>query len=371
LGALLGALAGQGYALIGPTVRDGAIVYAEIDGVQSLPRGWTDEQEAGRYRLRRRSDDAYFGFVVGPRSFKRWFFPPRLKLFQAERDGDGGFHVSEEPEAPRRLALIGARSCELAAMRIHDRVLRDGPVADPDYVRRRADVFTVAVQCAEAGGTCFCTSMQTGPRAEGGFDLALTELIDDAGHRFVVEVGSDRGAAVMRDVPHEAASEELVGRARAQSDRCAQGMGRTMETAGLRDLLLRNLEHPRWDHVADRCLSCANCTMVCPTCFCSEVEDHTDLTGQRAERTRHWDSCFTMQHSHLHAGSVRASTRARYRQWLTHKLATWHDQFGSSGCVGCGRCVTWCPVGIDITEEVRAIRATDGGGVAGAEEGTA
>jgi ferredoxin len=132
-----------------------------------------------------------------------------------------------------------------------------------------------------------------------------------------------------------------------------------MESRDVKDLLYRNLEHPRWDEVATRCLSCANCTMVCPTCFCTTVEDVTDLSGEHAERWQRWDSCFTQAFSYVHGGSVRPSTKAKYRQWMTHKLATWLDQFGSSGCVGCGRCITWCPVGIDITEEVRAIRESD------------
>jgi sulfhydrogenase subunit beta (sulfur reductase) len=136
-------------------------------------------------------------------------------------------------------------------------------------------------------------------------------------------------------------------------------MGRTMDTKGIKELLYRNYENPRWDDVAKRCLTCGNCTMVCPTCFCTTVEDITDLTGEHVERWRKLDSCFTMDFSYIHGGSVRSSPRARYRQWMTHKLATWIDQFGTSGCVGCGRCITWCPVGIDITEETGAIRDSE------------
>jgi ferredoxin len=134
---------------------------------------------------------------------------------------------------------------------------------------------------------------------------------------------------------------------------------RSLDTEGIRDLLFSNLEHPRWDEVASRCLSCTNCTLVCPTCFCSSVTEVADLSGDRVDRERQWASCFTLDHARIHGGSVRSTTASRYRQWLTHKLAGWIDQFGSSGCTGCGRCITWCPVGIDLTEEVAAIRATD------------
>ena len=217
----------------------------------------------------------------------------------------------------------------------------------------------MAVNCITAGGTCFCVSMGTGPRAQSGYDLALTELLDEGRHEFLVEIGTARGAEIIANLPHSSAD---ANHQRAATDAVARTrtqMGRELDTTGIRDLLFANLEHSRWDDVAARCLSCGNCTMVCPTCFCTTVEDHMDLAGGAAERVRQWDSCYTMDFSHLHGGSVRASIKARYRQWLTHKLASWIDQFGTSGCVGCGRCITWCPVGIDLTEEVAAIRRDD------------
>lgn len=357
LGALLRLLQDDGRQLVGPTIRDAAIVHAEISGIDDLPAGWTETQEAGTYRLKKRSDGALFGYSVGPQSWKHLFFVPRLPLFKARRR-DGSFVVETDATPPPRLAIIGARSCDLHAIDVQDRTFLRGQFVDPDYAARRRDVFVIAVHCGQAGGTCFCVSMKTGPKATFGFDLALTELLEP--HRFIVEVGTDRGAALLARLGTAAVEEADVTKAEAIVEETARSMGRRMDTTAIKDLLYRNPDHPRWDNVADRCLSCTNCTLACPTCFCGSVEDVSDLAGETAERVRRWDSCFTLDHSYLHGGSVHASTKSRYRQWLTHKVASWIDQFGVSGCVGCGRCITWCPVGIDITEEVAAIRATDG-----------
>jgi ferredoxin len=352
---LLEALRRRGYQVIGPTVRDGAITYDTITSCADLPRGWTDEHAAGRYRLVPRDDTAYFGYVVGPHSWKHLLHPARLRLWRAQRHDDG-FQILDDVQEVPKYAFLGVRGCELHALGTHDTVLMDGTYVDTTYAARRAQVFLVAVNCAQAGGTCFCVSMQAGPHVPAGFDLVLTEVVDATTHHFVVEVGSERGAEVMRDVPQRRASEAEVQAAKAIVDHTAAHMGRTLDTADIKELLYQNLEHPRWDAVASRCLACANCTMVCPTCFCTTVNEVTDLTGAHAARWRTWDSCFTQDFTYIHGGSVRSSTKSRYRHWLTHKLATWIDQFGSSGCVGCGRCITWCPVGIDLTEEVQALR---------------
>ena len=357
---LLDALTRRGYKIIGPTVRDRAIVYDEIGSAADLPAGWTDEQEAGHYRLRRREDQALFGYAVGPQSWKQYQLPAEVKLWQARVDERGGLtDVIEPAREPARLAFLGARSCELHATQILDRVLLGGSHPDPADRARAEDVFVIAVQCGEAGGTCFCVSMGTGPVAERGFDLALTEVLEADEHYFVVEVGSERGAAVLAEVPHVAAAPAAADAAAAVHARTASQMGRELDVSAIKELLYRNYEHPRWDEVAERCLTCGNCTAVCPTCFCTTVEDVTDLAGEHVERHQRWDSCFTVDYSGLHGGAVRGSARSRYRQWMTHKLASWHDQFGSSGCVGCGRCITWCPVGIDLTEEAAAIRASE------------
>lgn len=361
-GALLAALIETGHELVGPSVRDGAIVLAPLSGIDDLPRGVGDEQAPGHYRLRTRGDDALFGYAAAAQSWKRELLVPRAQLVQIRRTANG-VSASTPPPPERKVAFIGARGCEIAAIGVQDRVLRDGPYRDADYAARRAQIFVLAVHCGSPAATCFCVSMGTGPRAGDGFDLAATELVPTATaaeHRFVIEVGSPAGAQLLARIASRAVSLEDMAAAAAVTERAAARMGRTLPAENLRDALMANLEHPRWQSVADRCLGCASCTLVCPTCFCTNVEDTTDLSGDIATRSRRWDSCFTADHAYVHGGSVRPSLRARYRQWLSHKLATWHDQFDTSGCVGCGRCIAWCPVGIDITEEARAISASPG-----------
>lgn len=355
LQCLLDALTKRGYEVVGPRVRDQAIVYDELSRIEDLPAGWIDEQDGGHYRLKQRGDNAFFGYAVGPHSWKRFLHPPRVSLWQATQKEDQlqFFPVRDDPP---RYAFLGVRACEIAAIAIQDRVLMGDNVADHHYRSRREQAFLVALNCMEAGGTCFCDSMNTGPEVKGGYDLVLTELLDEDYHGFLIQSGSEEGAAILAELPREPATAAHHAAAKAVVERTRQNMGRSMPQTAIPALLMDNLEHPRWDDVADRCLSCANCTMVCPTCFCTTVEDTSDLEGVTAESSRRWDSCFNSDFSYIHGGSVRNSTRSRYRQWMTHKLATWVDQFGTSGCVGCGRCITWCPVGIDITEEVRAIQ---------------
>ncbi len=356
LDKLLDALKRRGYDVIGPTVRDGAIVYDHLSQTEDLPKGITDQQEPGRYRLAHRDDGALFGFAVGPHSWKQYTHPAKVKLFNATQQNNV-FRILNTPDHSKQYAFLGVRACELAAIRIQDRVILEGPYRDPVYQARRANAFLIAVQCTHSASTCFCASMGTGPHIDDpAVDMTLTELIDESGHWFLARTGSARGREVLAELECAEPTNEDQLAALSRVDAAARAQTRAIDNSGIRELLYQNFEHPRWDNVAERCLACANCTMVCPTCFCTTVEDVSDVTGAHAERWRLWDSCFTMNFSYIHGGSVRASGKSRYRQWMTHKLAAWIDQFGTSGCVGCGRCIAWCPAGIDITEELKAIR---------------
>jgi sulfhydrogenase subunit beta (sulfur reductase) len=344
---------------VGPRVREGSVVYDEVRAVADLPVGRRDEQAPGRYRLREAGDERVFGVVHGPGGIKPFVFAPRETLLEVEGEGPGRtFQARPTLPEPRPTALLGVRACDLAGLRVQDRVFLHDHFPDPYYASRRRDLLLVAVSCTRSVSTCFCTSMGTGPEVSEGHDLALTEL--DGG--FLVRAGSPAGAQLRDALDTTPAPAERLLEERRALDACARDMARHMRTDDMPDLLYDNLDHPRWDDVAERCLSCGNCTLVCPTCFCHDERDEPWLDGGGSVRVREWDSCFDREHAQVHGMNFRPRTRHRYRQWLVHKVASWIDKFGTSGCVGCGRCITWCPVGIDLTEEVAAIRGDATGG---------
>jgi ferredoxin len=251
------------------------------------------------------------------------------------------------------------RSCELNALGIQDKIFATTAYADPYYKTIREDCLIIAVNCVRAGGTCFCSSMKTGPQCDSGYDIVITEVNGRSIHHFVVEAGTDKGKELLAQCITRPAEEKECERAKQLIAEAAKQMGRALDTANLKELLYRNFENSRWDEISTKCLTCGNCTMVCPTCFCSIVEELTDLAGENADRWRKWDTCFRIDFAYIHGGSIRSTPRSRYRQWMTHKFASWIDQFGAFGCVGCGRCITWCPVGIDITAEINLIRQSE------------
>lgn len=365
LHALYGALTDCGYEVHGPQVDGSAIVYGPLENVDQLPHGVVDQQDGGYYRIHKDPTAGTFDHVVGPHSLKEYLFPPR-QILQKWRKTDQGWLETTEKQSTPKIAVLGVRSCDLRAIEVQDKVFLDNDFIDSTYQSRRENLCLISVQCRRAASTCFCASMNAGPKATRGFDLALTELEDV----FLVEVGSDLGQTVLASLPNlRPASPVHQNQAASQSRKLEEQMlapttlepghesRRWLDTDGLRELLINNLEHSLWDEIGKRCLSCANCTMVCPTCFCSSVNEVTELTDEEVLRERSWTSCFNAEHSYTATGVVHASTASRYRQWLTHKFSTWHDQFDTSGCVGCGRCITWCPVGIDLTEELATLRS--------------
>jgi len=348
LNDIISLLKKRGYETVGPKIKENTLACEPIETIDDLPYGYVSEQEKGTYRLKANANKRYFDIIPGQQSWKKFLFPPRTELLKSVRSN--GNWKSELPEGPPpKYAFIGVRPCDLSAIGVQDKVFIRTDYTDPIYSSRRQNLLIISVNCLHPAATCFCTSMNTGPKAEGGFDLSLTELEEV----FLVEIGSDAGLSLMQEVPWELASAYHLQAAQQGFAEARNRMGRKIEHLdSVPKMLLDNLDNELWKEVGNRCLSCTNCTQVCPTCFCWDTQDLTGLTAEITQRDRTWDSCFNPAYSAQAGGNTRPSSKARYRQWLTHKMSTWTTQFGTFGCVGCGRCIVWCPAQIDITEEI-------------------
>ena len=290
---LLDSIQEGGYKLLGPMIQNEAIIYDEIHSPQDLPIGWTDEQDPGRYRLKRRSDEAYFGYNLGQHSWKKYLFPPSEKLFSARKEN--GRVIFQESFPPiEKMAFIGIRACEIRALLVQDKVFKNKIDTYMQYQKRRDNLFIMAVSCTKSVNTCFCASMNAGPEVTDGYDLALTEIIDDHEHYFVISIGSAKGQAFCDPLVLELAGEAQCEAARCAVEKNREHMVRHVDNEHVHDMLSKSFNCKRWDEVAERCINCANCTLVCPTCFCSDSEDQASLDGRESERWQTWDSCFNL-----------------------------------------------------------------------------
>ena len=342
--------------VFGPRVKDGAITLERLNRFAELPVGCHDEQRPGSYAIRQTNDQTLFHYAVGPHAVKRLLHPANRRLWRTEKT-QAGWEVSADDGRPRPIALFGVRSCDVESIDILDQVFTGGDYVEPHYQLARQQLLLITASCPAPSAVCFCTSMGHGPRPRH-YDINLTEINSAAEHYFVADAGTQRGQELLASLAEAARPADMseLQAAEACIDAACNRIEKKLDTTNLAEDIAARIESPHWRDVGERCLACGNCTMVCPTCFCTTTYDVTDLDGAASEHWQSWDSCFNADFSYLNGGAVRQTVGSRYRQWLSHKLSTWHDQFGRSGCVGCGRCVTWCPVEIDIVEETRKLR---------------
>lgn len=360
LQSLLDVLQQDAYDCIGPQVRDGTIIFDHITSVEQLPQGISDRQSPGSYSLEQRNTEKYFDWANGPQAIKPLLFTPREKLWQSQQSDDGQISFNScEPEL-KPIAIIGARACDVAAMKIQDQHFLQQQFVDPYYQARRNNILIIAVNCGHPAETCFCHSTGDGPfvdnNTDTGADIVLTELK----HGFLIKAHTDQGEKILAKLNVQDCTEEQLKESAAIASGAAK-QNRQLPAVDIRTHLLNELDNDAWHRIAEECLSCGNCTAVCPTCFCHSENDVPELEGKSSSHYRDWDSCFSQGHSYIHGITIRSQTSQRYRQWLTHKFASWYDQYGRSGCVGCGRCLTWCPVGIDVTESITKLLEQDHG----------
>ncbi len=326
------------YVVVGYKVVDNVLRLTKLDSFKELARDVEDVQNPGKYSLIPGSF-----YRHGPDSPKIYLYPPEHLLFTVSPEWK-----VELPTTPEDyIAFFGIKPCDLASIKVLDRVLLD---VDEYYRTLRKRLVVIVENCTQPGNTCFCATMGTGPRAMNGFDIAFTRL----GDKLVIEAGSEFGLKLLNLLELEPIDDttyrDFESTIRRATDKAKAGF----ELENLPELLELNIESKVYKEITERCLGCSNCNMVCPTCFCFDVLDIPELNGS-AKRVRVWDGCLNFVYAQVAGGHFRRDLWARYRHFILHKFTYWIKQFGTYGCVGCGRCITWCPTGIDIRESVRKV----------------
>ena len=351
LQALIDNLRQADYQCLGPVELDDVIQLRPIHDLGQLPQGVRNLQEPGRYQLQHSGDARLFSWNHGPQGLKPLSFAVEEALWSESRSETGELKIKSNLPDIGPTAVLGIRACDLAALSIQDRHFLGGEYPDPHYQARREQLLLIGVDCAESAQTCFCASTGDGPALDGRVDIGLAELNDG----YLIWAGSENGRPWVDQLAGQAATDDQLAAMLQATTRAAEVQTRRLPAEQKLIQLYQRLDHIHWQDVAKRCIACGSCTEVCPTCFCYAMEHRMALDGQNADMLRRWDSCFSPTYSDMGHFQVRSGIDQRYRQWLTHKLAGWQEQLGRSGCTGCGRCITWCPVGIDLTREVPMI----------------
>jgi hypothetical protein len=276
---------------------------------------------------------------------------------------DKGYKAEEDAGAITDRALLAVHPCDLHGLLVLERTFL-GQMKDAAYERVRSRATVVGLNCQNVGEKCFCASFGTGPFfgfwMQQGPPFGCDAILTDLGERFLVETFGEKGDMLFVKVKSSPPSLDDIGEKFKREAAAKERFRKTLNTRDLPALMRRNLYHPTWRITGEgKCLSCANCTNVCPTCFCYDTWDKAQLDLSVIERVRRWDSCQDERFAEVHGGNFRSTREARLRQFVCHKLSYWVEQYGCFGCVGCGRCMTWCPTGIDLTEIAAEIRTDE------------
>lgn len=331
---------GKEYKIFGPIPKGGETAFGEVSDPVLLEMDLVDS-------------------LIPPTKF---FHPPKDTLFnfkyKSEDPAKGLFYETTPmpPPAVESRIIVGVHACDLAGILLQDKVFYSSRYPDPSYIDRRRNTLIIALNCFRANEYCICTSVGSGPEVKEGYDLALSDL----GEEYLVEIGSLKGAELLQKAVSRPASDEDFRKKKKSLEFTRKQIVRHMRTENLPAVMLRHLAHPSWKENAARCVSCGACTMTCPTCFCYTVRDELDIALKGGKRLRQWDSCQLLEFAEVAMGeNFRKDREARMKWRIYHKLCFWWEQFGASGCVGCGRCIKNCVTRIDMTQIVSTIRETE------------
>ena len=281
---------------------------------------------------------------------KMFIYKPREDILKFRMEAP----VSIEEITPtiEKQVIVGIHPCDINAILYLDKTFL-GVFPDPFYKARRENTILIGLNCMQVSENCFCSSVGAGPflKAQAGYDMILTDFGED----YLVEIKHSKASELFTIKGKEAGPDEWRVKSE-KEETVLKSFKKVIDIDGLDDLFMKNLDHPVWTTTADeRCLSCSNCVMVCPTCFCYDIVDETSMDLKGVRRIRQLDACQDLRFAEVHAGNFRLRRASRLRQFVIHNL-NYTNQYGVIKTVGCGRCITWCPTKIDLTEMAKEIQ---------------
>ena len=277
---------------------------------------------------------------------KEVFFPQSETMFRYEKVGEQNQVVSTE-EVKRERIILGARPCDIQAVSLMDEVFSGKEYTDVYYINKRNITTIIGMACGHPFSTCFCSSTGGGPFLRNGSDLFFIDL----GESFLVEFLTGKGMTFQKNKFFGEASTEEINLAKALEEKALHKTDASVPVKGIEKRLDLMAESPFWDRVHEKCIGCRVCTYLCPTCHCFDIVDEA-LTN-KGQRVRNWDSCLSSLYSLETSGhNPRPTNRERTRQRIMHKFNYFPKNFGRIACVGCGRCILYCPVHFDIRQAI-------------------
>ncbi|MFC1926931.1 4Fe-4S dicluster domain-containing protein [Chloroflexota bacterium] len=284
------------------------------------------------------TDDIVLDFENTSLSPKEWLFPKTETLFAAKREG-GDYEISPS-DIEQKTVIFGIRPCDAKAIAMLDFPFLAEP-ADSLWAQHREKTYLIGLSCNTACSQCFCTSMGTAPNDPSDVDILLTEV----GDSYAVQTVTEKGKQLLEGI--ELKEQDLT--------LPPPPSPTSVPAEGISEAVRKAFDEPYWSRLADRCIHCNVCAYVCPTCYCFDIRDYPE--GEKIERLRTWESCQSKGFTRIAGGhDPRADKGIRLRQRFAHKLLYFPQEFGPLACVGCGRCVTSCPVNIDIREIINDVQ---------------
>jgi sulfhydrogenase subunit beta (sulfur reductase) len=283
------------------------------------------------------------------KSAKEAFFPQSEVMFRYEKEGNRT-QVTSTEEVNRPRLILASRPCDIQAFSMLDQVFSAKEYTDVYFLKKREKTTIVGFACNDPLSTCFCTSTGGGPFTREGSDIFLVDL----GDTYLVEFLTEKGKALSQNEFLREASEGDVARAKKLEEEASKRMTVPVHLDGIETKLEQMLENPFWDRIHEKCLGCGACTFLCPTCHCFDISDEASQKG--GQRVRNWDTClFSLYSMETSGHNPRPSGRERTRQRLMHKFNYFPKNFQKIACVGCGRCILYCPVNFDIRQAIAEI----------------